>query len=319
VRAGKWSVVATFGALLALLPAGAALSGKTDTPVLSPIHGSFVVGEKATHYTATLTPAVNPTYVWSFVKSIDEPNCIKTEIVNGGRELIFHHADTDGCTHPTPVHNVTIGLTVTDNGYACTATIFGSEGPGTPPVPEWDGPPASCVSQVAPPPPPPPTPTVTIPKITKPPPPPTPCRCTKLNLKIEPSSIGFFGVFVPGRMHLQFDLKWTLRCTAGKIGCKAKFVLSPPEPVAKLKTKFIPRNGTIECKGPCGKDLTGTETFDLYGGPQLDHKHRAGETIDIKVKRFCQGRELTTPEFFKLVFDRRGFVDKKKSQLVAHI
>jgi hypothetical protein len=85
-------------------------------------------------------------------------------------------------------------------------------------------------------------------------------------------------------MHLEFAVRWTLRCSARKIGCKARFVLSPPEPVPKLKTRFSPRDGLVDCAGPCGKDLSGTMTFDLFGGPELDHKHRAGKTIEIKVR-----------------------------------
>ena len=59
----------------------------------------FVDGEKATHYTATLTPAVNPAYEWHFVPPPDDPTCANASTINGGSELVFKHSDADGC-HP---------------------------------------------------------------------------------------------------------------------------------------------------------------------------------------------------------------------------
>ena len=53
-------------------------------------------------------------------------------------------------------------------------------------------------------------------------------------------------------MRLEFDVEVTLRCTAGKVGCKARLALAPPEPAAKLKTRFLPRDGLIDPAGAAG-------------------------------------------------------------------
>jgi hypothetical protein len=65
VRAGRWLVAAAAGVLVALFPVGSALPRPADGPVLSAIHGRFDPNERATHYTATLTPSVN-LYFWTF-------------------------------------------------------------------------------------------------------------------------------------------------------------------------------------------------------------------------------------------------------------
>jgi hypothetical protein len=64
-----------------------------DAPVLSPIHTEFVEAEKATHYAATLTPAVNPR-LRLLVHAASGRFALR-EREAGRNELVYEHAESD--------------------------------------------------------------------------------------------------------------------------------------------------------------------------------------------------------------------------------
>jgi len=112
---------------------------RKDAPTLSRISAVFDEGAKATYYTATLTPpgsagiVGSPKFAWSLVPPPDDPGCKKFSQMPGkAGESVWYHAQEDGCSHLSFMHNGTVSVQVTvtlsnDNRpWVCNASYFGT-------------------------------------------------------------------------------------------------------------------------------------------------------------------------------------------------
>lgn len=141
-----------------------------------------------------------------------------------------------------------------------------------------------------------------------------PCRCISLTGRIVPKTIKLTNPGERGGLHMEFSVSWFMNCTTGTGGCNGKFELLPPQPALKLGARLKPINGRINCSADCGNQAAGVMHFTLIAGPALGNPRRDGKGYTLTMKRTCQGVQ-TTSQKFRLVFNKIGLVDKKKSKL----
>jgi hypothetical protein len=281
--------------LLVLLPAlGAPAVSAGTPPVLSKMHAHFVESEKATHYTVEVTgTTATPAYNWALQPPMDDPTCNKFEVTSAGNEAIWHHADTDGCHHNGIQHDGTIVVVVLVAGWKCTATYFGTlDGDGPQPEP--------CTSTATP---------------------PNTCKCSKIKMTTSPENFTADHTF-------EFAINWTITCTGGEGTCRGEIQMLPPVEVRGVlhydtdlrivSGKTVVEKGKkterreIKCAGRCGRKSTGT--FHVVGKSADDLRLRArrGKTFLFKFKLLCDDKQPVQDEM-TIVFDKRGFLDRKKS------
>ena len=295
--------------LLALLPALGPASVSADAqPVLSPIQAVFNPFERATRYVVTIMPETQPTYAWSFTPPADDPTCDK--FASSGNQAVWQHGDENGCQHVHGAeHGGMIVVVVAQGAWVCKATITGTlthAGPKPDP----------CVARagVAP----------------KPPPLPSECKCTKVTMTTSPEN------FTAGHT-FEFAIHWTITCTGaikgtcrGEIEPEAPVEIRPDAPTGvktdlrivnlpiskKEGKKMVER---LACAGSCRRKIS-RGTFHAVGkaAHDLELKARRGRTFLFKFKLFCAdtGRkqvEMPALATMKVVYDKRGFIDRKKS------
>ncbi|HSX23448.1 MAG TPA: hypothetical protein VLE97_11795, partial [Gaiellaceae bacterium] len=97
-------------------------------PKLSPVNATFVEAQRATFYVINVTdPAESPTYTWRLQTPPGNPTCNNFhQLTNQPNEAVWHHANTDGCTHNGTQHLGTVFVTVTTKYWRCTASFFGT-------------------------------------------------------------------------------------------------------------------------------------------------------------------------------------------------
>lgn len=97
-------------------------------PKLSPVNATFVEAQRATYYVINVTdPAESATYAWSLQTPPGNPSCSNFHRLSSQpNEAVWHHANTDGCTHNGIQHLGTVYVTVTTAHYRCTASFFGT-------------------------------------------------------------------------------------------------------------------------------------------------------------------------------------------------
>jgi hypothetical protein len=151
-----------------------------------------------------------------------------------------------------------------------------------------------------------------------------PCDCATVK-----AFANDFGVFGAGSTRIQFVVHARLTCTPGSgAGCKGQIkVLSP-----KAANFVKPKNGKIvglSCAGPCNAVTKAHATLQYVAlvkkgkhtvpNPRFTQEGRANRTFKIKLSVACvsptgvprPGKVVT----LALHFNKRGFVDYKKSDL----
>jgi hypothetical protein len=97
-------------------------------PKLSPVSATFVEAQRATFYTINVTdPNESATYSWRLQTPPGNPTCNNFhQLANQPNEAVWHHANTDGCTHNGTQHLGTVYVTITTAHWRCTASFFGT-------------------------------------------------------------------------------------------------------------------------------------------------------------------------------------------------
>ena len=97
-------------------------------PKLSPVKAVFSEAQRATFYTiSAAAPGQAMVVTWRLTTPPGNPTCNKFHVVAGKpTEAVWHHADTDGCTHNGVQHDGTVHVTVTTSAWRCTASFFGT-------------------------------------------------------------------------------------------------------------------------------------------------------------------------------------------------
>jgi hypothetical protein len=113
------------GLVLALL----SIAATTAQPLtVGQIQATFVESESATLYTISASsPGASLTYQWRLIPPSGDPTCNKFH--SSGNTAAWHHGDLDGCNHKVQVaqgHPGTVIVTVSNGGFTCTATYFGT-------------------------------------------------------------------------------------------------------------------------------------------------------------------------------------------------
>jgi hypothetical protein len=96
---------------------------------MSGVKAVFSEAERATTYAVSVsaTGQGTPTITWRLVPPKDNLGCNTFAPVPGDpSKAVWHHADTDGCTHNGVQHDGTVYATVTTDAWQCTQSFFGT-------------------------------------------------------------------------------------------------------------------------------------------------------------------------------------------------
>jgi hypothetical protein len=98
-------------------------------PVVSPVTALFNPVQRETVYsvTATALHQGTPSFSWRLTPPPGNAGCNKFAPAPGHpNEAVWHHADTDGCTHIGIQHAGWVYATVTTDAWVCTQRFFGT-------------------------------------------------------------------------------------------------------------------------------------------------------------------------------------------------
>ena len=107
----------------------AAASTVGAKPDLLPVKAVFDPNQRATFYTVGVEQGGEPVvaYRWALTTPPGNPTCNKFAPVPGKpNEAVWHHANTDGCTHNGIQHDGTVHVTALSAHWACTESFFGT-------------------------------------------------------------------------------------------------------------------------------------------------------------------------------------------------
>jgi hypothetical protein len=98
-------------------------------PSILPVNAFFDPSQRATFYTVAVEhdgePAID--YRWALTPPADNPTCNRFEPIPAKpNEAVWHHADTDGCTHNGIQHAGTVHVTVITAHWSCRESFFGT-------------------------------------------------------------------------------------------------------------------------------------------------------------------------------------------------
>lgn len=98
-------------------------------PTLLPVKAVFDPNQRATFYTVGIQQGGEPvlTYRWALTTPPGNPTCNKfAPVPDKPNEAVWHHADTDGCTHNGIQHDGTVHVTVLTAHWSCKESFFGT-------------------------------------------------------------------------------------------------------------------------------------------------------------------------------------------------
>jgi hypothetical protein len=158
-----------------------------------------------------------------------------------------------------------------------------------------------------------------------------PCKCAELDGKLTK-----FHIFGAGTTRIEFDVAWELLCTPGAGNCEGKILVKAPPGARFLDQngkKFPPKDKPtivhVKCDGPCAKRTKGKTTLSYLAlttvkdkkgkthtvpNPKFLPEGRAKKTFEVRVSIICANPPGVVKKL-KLVFDKYGQVDKKKSKV----
>jgi hypothetical protein len=98
-------------------------------PSLLPVKAVFDPNQRATFYTVGIEQGGEPvvSYAWTLTTPPGNPTCNTFAPIPGKpNEAVWHHADTDGCTHNGIQHDGTVHVTVRSAHWSCKESFFGT-------------------------------------------------------------------------------------------------------------------------------------------------------------------------------------------------
>lgn len=102
-------------------------TGTPKKPELAGVMANFEPARRATFYSVAVGSPESVTYRWSLTPPKDNPGCKTFGPVPGHpNQAVWHHADTDGCTHVGVQHDGTVHVRVTTAHWTCTESFFGT-------------------------------------------------------------------------------------------------------------------------------------------------------------------------------------------------
>jgi hypothetical protein len=119
-------VIETTPAAPTATPAAGTIGAK---PVVLPVKASFDPNQRATFYTVGVRQGGEEVtaYRWSLTTPPGNPTCNQFAAIPGKpNEAVWHHADTDGCTHNGVQHAGTVHVTLVSAHWSCTESFFGT-------------------------------------------------------------------------------------------------------------------------------------------------------------------------------------------------
>lgn len=138
---------------------------------------------------------------------------------------------------------------------------------------------------------------------------PKPCQCAKLHAVASGVASGQL-THPNGPVHVGMTITWDMTCTAGKGHCKGKIKVLPP---AGSDVKITQPTKTVTCSVPCESSNSGSFRLKATSADDLDFDNRAGKSYAFRLRLSCAGG--SSVEKITLAFGRRGFLDRKKSDL----
>lgn len=145
-------------------------------------------------------------------------------------------------------------------------------------------------------------------------PPPTPCLCESFDeLGASPSNFTDSHTFV-------FDIDYKLECTGGAGTCRGQITVAK-QGINDL-TIATPKKQPVACTGRCGNAIGGRSIRVIgHSKNDLGLKARRGKTFRFRITGYCLDAggkaQLRSAATVRAVYDARGFVDRKKSDLNA--
>jgi hypothetical protein len=94
-----------------------------------PVKAAFDPNQRATFYTVGVQQGGEDVtaYRWSLTTPPGNPTCNKFAPIPGKpNEAVWHHADTDGCSHNGIQHDGTVHVTLVTAHWSCTESFFGT-------------------------------------------------------------------------------------------------------------------------------------------------------------------------------------------------
>ena len=102
-------------------------AGVPKKPELAGVMANFDPARGATFYSVAVGSPEPVTYRWSLSPPKDNPGCNEFGPVPGHpNQAVWHHADTDGCTHLGVQHDGIVSVRVTTAHWTCRESFFGT-------------------------------------------------------------------------------------------------------------------------------------------------------------------------------------------------
>ncbi|MGH2934802.1 MAG: hypothetical protein ACRDL2_09880, partial [Gaiellaceae bacterium] len=122
-------VVETTPVAVTTIPAATTAPAIGAKPSLLPVQAVFDPNRRATFYTVSVEQGGEEVtaYRWSLEPPPGNQTCNTFAPVPGKpNQAVWHHADTDGCTHNGIQHDGTVHVDVVSAHWSCTESFFGT-------------------------------------------------------------------------------------------------------------------------------------------------------------------------------------------------
>jgi TolB protein len=138
-----------------------------------------------------------------------------------------------------------------------------------------------------------------------------PCECKALSARVVNASLQVGEREGSQRPIVRFEMRWGMTCSRGTGNCRGWFTVSG-DPFFAYHLTIEDFVRSADCRGPCGRNSTGTERFLGVGKP-IDLKYLRSR---FELDTLC-GTQVTKRKTYELVFSKTGKLDRVRSDLDA--